>query len=540
MNPSSEESTATLRRRALDATSALAIGIGAVAGSYAAVGFRPGFVAAPVSTLVTALTPDAVITWAILTLGSLGQSLGFVLAVVLTVVGIAAIAESVRRLGERSGGDRLAVALAVAVAVGVATVAVTTTPLSALGAGLGAGVVRLVADWPIADSTPTPDRRGFLRVAAATVAVAAGGALLGSRSGTGASGSGVGGGSSGDAIVDRLLAMATDRTFDLPDAEPLVSRQFYQVDINSVDPDLSAEEWSLRVTGAVDEERELAYDDIADLPAQHRFVTLQCVGDALNGGKIDTALWTGVPITDVLPDLPDECCVMLRAADDYYEEFPMAALRNGFLAYRMNGRPLPRGHGRPVRALIPGHWGEINVKWLTEIEVLEEEADGYWEQRGWHGTGPVNTVAKLHSVSRTEAGVRVGGHAYAGTRGIDRVEVSTDGGDTWVEATLSEPLPGAVDAQTGDSLREEAEDAWRMWEYSYEAAEPHEVVVRAVDGTGTVQTEEEQRAFPRGGDRLGYPASRPAELIVIRRPCESRVVGNGEGALVPAHGHAWR
>jgi hypothetical protein len=189
---------------------------------------------------------------------------------------------------------------------------------------------------------------------------------------------------------------------------------------------------------------------------------------------------------------------MLRAADDYFEEFPMSALRGGFLAYRMNGDPLPRGHGHPVRALIPGHWGEINVKWLTEIEVLEEEVDGYWERRGWHGTGPVNTVAKLHSVSKTDAGVKVGGHAYAGTRGIDRVEVSTDGGDSWTEATLSEPLPGAVDAATGESLREVAEDAWRMWQYEYDRSEPHEVVVRAVDGTGTVQTEEEQKAFPRG------------------------------------------
>jgi hypothetical protein len=165
----------------------------------------------------------------------------------------------------------------------------------------------------------------------------------------------------------------------------------------------------------------------------------------------------------------------------------------------MNGRPLPRGHGYPVRALIPGHWGEINVKWLTEIEVLEAEADGYWEKRGWHGTGPVNTVAKLHSVSAPSDGqVRVGGHAYAGTRGIERVEVSTDGGDSWATAALSDPLPGAVDAATGESLRDEAEDAWRMWEYTYEATDSHEVVVRAVDGTGSLQEETKRSAFPRG------------------------------------------
>jgi DMSO/TMAO reductase YedYZ molybdopterin-dependent catalytic subunit len=491
------------RRQLFDAVVALAAGVGAVAGSYAAVGFRPAFVVAPVAAQVTALTPDPVIAWAILTLGSVGQSLGFVLALALTTLGAGAVVVAARLLGRSTGGGRLTTVAVAALAVGFGAVFLTASAPSALGAGLGAGVVLLIAgrSTPDASTVGSPDRRGFLRVVAGAVAVAGGGALVGSRSGTGAVLDGSETASEGgtdDVIVSDLLAAASERTLDLPDLDPLVSRDFYQVDINSVDPDLLVDEWSLRVTGAVDDEREFTYEELAGLPAEHRFVTLQCVGDALNGKKIDTALWTGVPIETLLPDLPDECCVMLRAADDYYEEFPMAALRNGFLAYRMNGLRLPRGHGYPVRALIPGHWGEINVKWLTEIEVLEEEVDGYWEERGWHGTGPVNTVAKFHSVSKTDTGVRVGGHAYAGTRGIDRVEVSTDGGDSWSEATLSDPLPGAVDAETGESLREEAEDAWRMWEHEYEASERHEVVVRAVDGTGTVQTEEEQRAFPRG------------------------------------------
>jgi DMSO/TMAO reductase YedYZ molybdopterin-dependent catalytic subunit len=507
---------ASLRRWLFGAVVAFAVGVGAVAGSYAAVGLRPAFVSAPVAGWVTALTPDVVVTWAILTLGSLGQSLGFVLALVLTAVGGAAVVAAVERIVRAIDGGPVVAVVAAVVAVGLGALLLTASVPSAVGAALGAGLVLSVAGRSTlssSDGASTPDRRGFLRVVAAAVAVAGGGAVVGARSGTdGASddrqGSATGSnadpdpnaeaGSTGDSTVDGLLAAATARTLDLPGIDPLVSENFYQVDINSVDPDLSAEGWSLRVTGAVDEEREFAYTDLTALPAQHRFVTLQCVGDGLNGKKIDTALWTGVPVETLLPSLPDECCVMLRAADDYFEEFPMAALRNGFLSYRMNGRPLPRGHGHPVRALIPGHWGEINVKWLTEIEILDEEADGYWERRGWHGTGPVNTVAKLHSTSKTETGVRVGGHAYAGTRGIDRVEVSTDGGDTWAEATLSDPLPGAVDAETGESLRDEAEDAWRMWSHEYEAETAHDVVVRAVDGTGTVQTREERKAFPRG------------------------------------------
>lgn len=177
---------------------------------------------------------------------------------------------------------------------------------------------------------------------------------------------------------------------------------------------------------------------------------------------------------------------MLRAADGYFVEFPREALESGMLAYQMNGRDLPRGHGAPVRALIPGHWGEVNTKWLSEIEVLEEPADGYWEQRGWHGTGPVNTVAKLHVTNRLRDGqIEVAGHAYAGTRGVERVEVSTDGGETWADATLSEPLPG--------------EDVWRQWVHRYEPSDgPHEVVVRAVDGEGRLQPKEKSGAFPSG------------------------------------------
>jgi len=80
--------------------------------------------------------------------------------------------------------------------------------------------------------------------------------------------------------------------------------------------------------------------------------------------------------------------------------------------------------------------------------------------------------------------MQVGGHAYAGTRGIRSVEVSTDGGESWDEATLSERLP--------------ADDAWRQWEYTYETDSPHEVVVRATDGEGDLQPDEESDSFPSG------------------------------------------
>ena len=286
-----------------------------------------------------------------------------------------------------------------------------------------------------------------------------------------------------------LLQEASEKSLDVEGLEPLVSEDFYEVDIAAVNPDLSADDWTLSFTGAVAEGKSIDYQTLTAMAPEHRFVTLRCVGETLNGHKTDNALWTGVPIAPLLADLDLQSgceCVMLRAEDDYYEEFPLAALERGFLAWGMNGRDLPRGHGFPVRALIPGHWGEINVKWLTEIEFLDRETDGFWEERGWHGTGPVNTVAKLWAVNHLDGGrIQVGGHAYAGTRGVDAVEVSIDGGATWTDATLSEQLPG--------------EDVWRQWAYEYDSpGAPHEVVVRAVDGTGEVQSAEQRPAFPNG------------------------------------------
>jgi len=481
-------------RRGLRAVGvALAGGVAAVAGSYAAAGFTPAFAAAPVSSLVVANTPDAVVTWSIQTLGDLGHQLGFALALTLTAGLFGAAVGAAGALAARFGlpGAPFAGLAAVAVAFGLSGALVP-----GLAAGAAAGVVVAAAEL---GGSSGPDRsavrRRLLRAAVASTAIGGLGVVLGGRRGDGSTRASPAGEVSAD--VRGLLAEADEKSLDVAGIEPLVSRNFYQVDINSVDPDLNAESWSLRVTGAVDEERDFDYETLTGMESEDRFVTLRCVGESLNGRKMDTAVWTGVPVTDLLGDLPDECCVMARAADDFFEEFPLAALEDALLAYEMNGEPLPRGHGHPVRLLVPGHWGEINVKWLTELEVLEEERDGYWEKRGWHGTGPVETVAKLHTVNHLDDGrVQIGGHAYAGTRGIERVEVSTDGG-TWTEARLSEPLAGEdAAAESGESWS--GTDVWRQWEHTYDPDGPHEAVVRATDGTGTLQPREESEAFPSG------------------------------------------
>jgi DMSO/TMAO reductase YedYZ molybdopterin-dependent catalytic subunit len=488
----------------------LAAGIAALAGSYGAVGFTTSFVVSPVERTLSLHMPGAVITFAITVLGDLGQKLNLLTAAAIVVALYALLVGLSVGIG-RQLDSRLVPVVGSLVTVWVVTATLTVRPVAALAPAAAAGAVVLATDLSrtgerIAGETdPNGRRRVLAGLGTAAGASALGVALGEERSST--SVMGVNQDIYGDVDaptydVDDQLATADEASFSVDGIEPLVSEDFYNVDISSIDPSPSAADWSLSITGEVDEEVEVTYSDVREMEYEHRFVTLRCVGEGLNGHKTDTALWTGVPIRPLLERASpnSDCeCVMLRAKDGFYEEFPLEALEGGLLAIGMNGDPLPRAHGAPARALVPGHWGEVNVKWLTEIELLARERKGYWEKKGWQGTGPVNTVAKLHGRGRTDDGrLVVGGHAYAGTRGVQRVDVSIDGGDTWTEADLTDPLPGASGPARDDSP-ERAEDAWRQWKHEYDSpGGSHEVVVRAVDRNGKLQTREESGPVPSG------------------------------------------
>jgi DMSO/TMAO reductase YedYZ molybdopterin-dependent catalytic subunit len=487
--------TGTVRANADSLLVALLAGIAGVAGSYAVAGLTPSFVAGPIAGLMARVTPGPIVQFAIVVLGDLGHQLNLLGALAIAVGLLASVAGLGIAVGRRFGRPLVGAVLG-AVGAAVVSFAITFAPVAAAGTAVGVGVVLLAAELLGTRSVGgfSARRRRVLGGAGSALALAGGGFLLGTRGGThgrtvNADAEGVGNGVGVEMPVSSLLAEADSKSLDVAGLEPLVSDEFYNVDINATDPAIDAEEWTLTVTGDVEQEVEYTYDDIRGMESENRFVSLRCVGEGLNGRKLDNAVWTGVSLPELVEPagVPENCCVMLRAEDGFFEEFPLSALQDdGFLAFGMNGEVLPRSHGYPARALIPGHWGEINVKWLTEIEILEEPMDGYWEQRGWHGTGPVNTVAKLHVDNRLDDGrIEVAGHAYAGTRGIQRVEVSTDGGDSWNEATLSAELPGT--------------DVWRQWVYRYEPpAESHEVVVRATDGNGDLQPQERAEAFPSG------------------------------------------
>ncbi|MFT4889605.1 MAG: DMSO/TMAO reductase YedYZ molybdopterin-dependent catalytic subunit [Halobacteriales archaeon] len=480
-------------------TAALSIvaGVGGLAGSYAVAGGSNGYLVEPFSSGLAEYTPEIVFRYFRNELGSTVQGFLAVALAVATVAVIASAAISVAYRIDRPGTGSLMAAIGTAV-VGAL---LTGTVWPAIGAGLATGVVVAVGEMAASysgRSTAGADRRRFLGGLATAVGLSALSPVLANRffAGSGVDKDPLAEQGRGLATVDRgeidsLLSSAEEKSLDVAGIEPLVSEDFYTVDINQFDPTVAVDSWSLKISGEVDAVRVLDYEAIREMEPEHRFVTLRCVSDDVNGSAIDNALWTGVPFSKVVAGTnPRGEYVLLHGADGYSVGFPLAAIEDGFLAYGMNGKVLPKAHGFPLRALVPGHWGETNVKWITEIEITDELVDGYWESRGWEGTGPVHTVAKIRTVNRgADGSIEVGGHAYAGTRGISGVEVSVDGGDTWEAARVSDPLPG--------------DDVWRQWRHEYDApGSKHEVLARGVEADGTVQRREPQDAFPEGA--TGY------------------------------------
>ncbi|MDQ3459130.1 MAG: molybdopterin-dependent oxidoreductase [Deinococcota bacterium] len=274
-------------------------------------------------------------------------------------------------------------------------------------------------------------------------------------------------------------------------------REHYQVSKNVFNPSVPEEGWQLRITGLVENELTFTLDELRALPSVERTSTLMCVSNQVGGNLIGNSSWTGVPLSELLAMAgvgPGVEKLILRAADNYADSFPLSsAFHEGvILAYLHNGEPLTRDHGFPARLLIPEIYGMKNVKWLQEIELSPEAGFlGYWQQRGWSDSAIVKTMSRIDTPEATrfdDGSAAIGGVAWAGTRGVSRVEVSLDGGVTWQEAQVKPALNDI---------------SWNLWGYRWNA-EPGqvEVMVRATDGAGETQTAQRTPPLPDGAS--GY------------------------------------
>jgi hypothetical protein len=234
------------------------------------------------------------------------------------------------------------------------------------------------------------------------------------------------------------------------------------------------------------------------MPAVSQAITLECISNLVAGDLIGTSLWTGVRLADVLAraGLRDDArAIHVTAADGFYESVPLADARDPrtLLVYAMNHEPLPFEHGFPLRIYIPDRHGMKLPKWITQLSVRDHDGPGYWVDRGWsataipHTTSVIDTVGSSMMLGEAQI-VPIGGIAYAGARGISKVEVRVDDGP-WQEAKLVAPPLSPL--------------CWVLWRYDWPYRPGrHTFRVRAYDGTGALQEVREQPPHPNGATGL--------------------------------------
>src|SRR5215212_5770949 len=297
-----------------------------------------------------------------------------------------------------------------------------------------------------------------------------------------------------------------DASIDAPGMVPLITpaSSFYLRDTALVSPRIDVNSWKLSVKGAVDNPIELSYRDLLGMSTREADITLSCVSNVVGGGLVSNGRWTGVLLSDVLSEAGVSRDKITRASrqlvgrsvDGFTAGFRTDIALDGreaLVAFGLNGSELPLKHGYPVRLVVPGLYGYVSAtKWLSEIELTNWDFDAYWIQRTWSKEGPIKTQSRIDTVKDGEqlsAGkIPVGGIAWAPHRGIERVELSTDGGQTWNQARLAKQL---------------AIDTWRQWIYDWDAGPgEYTLMVRATDGEGVTQTATQAPPHPSGA--TGY------------------------------------
>ncbi|WP_375488488.1 sulfite oxidase [uncultured Jatrophihabitans sp.] len=309
-------------------------------------------------------------------------------------------------------------------------------------------------------------------------------------------------------------------------------------------PDLDPDAWRLRVDGLVEQPLTLT---LADLQTRFETVTvaatMQCAGNRRAGliavhdipgedpwgpTATSTATWTGARLSDVLADATPAAAaqhICFEAPDvsqiatppaPYGGSIPIAkaSAPEVLLVWAMNGEPLEAVHGAPLRVLVPGYIGARSVKWLQRITASTEPSQNYFQATAYRllpaeadpttagpGDGLSLGAVALNSAVLTPADgasvpagpVPVSGYAFAGgDRAVARVDVSVDGGSTWIQADLGQDRGGWV---------------WRMWHATVEVPTGDvEIIARAWDTSAASQPEDPAPLWnPKGYVNNSWP-----------------------------------
>ncbi len=305
-------------------------------------------------------------------------------------------------------------------------------------------------------------------------------------------------------------------------------------------PEIDINTFQLKIDGEVERTISLSFEDLKKLPQKRFQVTFECCGNSpvpdyytkalrissvmeqIKGhGIMGNAEWAGVSLKDVLElaGVKDSAVeVMFEGADHgpdevvsdpsevtYERSLPMskALHEDTILAYEMNGDPLPKDHGFPLRLLVSGWYGMNSVKWLVGIHVLDHEFKGFYMTDRYITTNEPGSAApytfytkmKVKSIITNPApgeivpatGYTLAGAAWSGEDQITKVEISTDAGATW---------------NLVDTVRPRSDYSWNRWEHQWTPPGPgkYTLMCRATNDQGDTQPME----FPNKWDGRGY------------------------------------
>jgi DMSO/TMAO reductase YedYZ molybdopterin-dependent catalytic subunit len=312
------------------------------------------------------------------------------------------------------------------------------------------------------------------------------------------------GGSQPIDLADAPAIFRDPRLTNFVDYEVTPNEYFYRVAVDIIDPTVDASTWALAVDGLVNSPKKYSLPEVQALPGTSQYTTFECVSNVVNGGLIGNAKWGGVKISDLLADAGGVQAgakyLVFYGTEGYSVGIPIekAMMDDSILAYNMNDQPLPARHGFPLRGVIPGLYGMMSCKWVNRVSVLGSVYSGFWQTRGWTNDATISTETFIVepetsqvSISQNGGSIIVAGYAFAGDRGVSKVEVSFDGGRTWQQAVLKKPISNLT---------------WTLWAYEWAPPGPggYQVVARSTDGTGQVQTSVQADPFPGGA--TGYAA----------------------------------
>ena len=292
---------------------------------------------------------------------------------------------------------------------------------------------------------------------------------------------------------DSLIGGRWSDTHPLPNADAPVTPvpgtrpeltaldRHYRIDTNTRAPQISGAQWRLKVDGLVQRPLAFTLDELRQHDPMHQFITLACISNPTGGDLISTTRWTGVSLKRLLPELIlNDAATHLRitSADGFSESLAIETIWKDeriMLAYAWDGVPLPAEHGFPLRIYVPDLYGMKQPKWIVAIDAVDRWEPGYWVARGWDRDGHVASASVVDVVNIVSRGpmAELGGIAYAGSRGVSKVEVRMDNAE-WHAAELRNPLSPTT---------------WVLWRAKLAVPQgDHVFAVRAFDGQGRPQT----------------------------------------------------